>query len=346
MSGDSGAWVVDYLTGELYGHLVASDVFGVAYVIPINDIFQDIQRRLSLEGVKLPAGHDSLVGKANDVVKVPVRKKFLGYEDELEAPVGVLPKNAPLDAEKKATLTKMLGVHELLTNPRNSDSGPPKAKLQLELAREITRIRELEEQQTEWKREKDLMETRRAQTFLFGHTADVYSQLPPDFVGHTTHPVRSVAKYHGPTEPRQERGPGPSSTTPIQTDTQQVLDRLLLIFGYIGQAFQALQTMISNSSNPQNTFLVLMLAIFTITLIIIFVIYRIITTKLMFQGIIVVLAFLFAVTHSFSILKHAEIEKRKIEVEKEKVEVFGRECRRLIGQPLPVTMGRVEELTD
>jgi hypothetical protein len=76
-------------------------------------------------------------------------------------------------------------------------------------------------------------------------------------------------------------------------------------------------------------------------------IYRIITTKLMLLlGVLVVLAFLFAVTHIFSILKHAEIEKRKIEVEKEKVEVFGRECRRLIGQPLPVTMGRVEELTD
>jgi hypothetical protein len=90
-----------------------------------------------------------------------------------------------------------------------------------------------------------------------------------------------------------------------------------------------------------------MLAIFTIALIIIFMIYRIITTKLMLLlGVIVVLAFLFAVTHSFSILKHAEIEKGKIEVEREKVEVFGRECRRLIGQPLPVTMGRVEELTD
>jgi hypothetical protein len=83
MSGDSGAWVVDYLTGELYGHLIASDVFGVAYVIPINDIFQDIQLRLSLEGVELPAGHNSLAGEANDVVKIPVRKKFLGFEDEL-----------------------------------------------------------------------------------------------------------------------------------------------------------------------------------------------------------------------------------------------------------------------
>jgi hypothetical protein len=83
MSGDSGAWVVDYLTGELYGHLIASDVFGVAYVIPINDIFQDIQLRLSLEGVKLPASHQSLAGKAEDVIKVPVRKKILGYEYEL-----------------------------------------------------------------------------------------------------------------------------------------------------------------------------------------------------------------------------------------------------------------------
>ena len=54
--GDSGAWVVDDTTNEVYGHVVASDVFGVAYVVPINDIFEDIKRRLSLEVVGLPFG--------------------------------------------------------------------------------------------------------------------------------------------------------------------------------------------------------------------------------------------------------------------------------------------------
>jgi len=53
-AGDSGAWVVDHLSGELYGHLVASDAFGIGYVVPIQDVFQDIKLRLSLEAVKLP----------------------------------------------------------------------------------------------------------------------------------------------------------------------------------------------------------------------------------------------------------------------------------------------------
>lgn len=54
--GDSGAWVVDDTTNEVYGHIVASDVFGVAYVVPIEDIFEDIKLRLSLEVVDLPFG--------------------------------------------------------------------------------------------------------------------------------------------------------------------------------------------------------------------------------------------------------------------------------------------------
>jgi len=52
--GDSGAWVVDY-NGGLYGHVIASDVFGSSYVVPMADIFQDIKLRLSLENIKLPA---------------------------------------------------------------------------------------------------------------------------------------------------------------------------------------------------------------------------------------------------------------------------------------------------
>jgi hypothetical protein len=46
--------VVDNITNEVYGQVVASDVFGRAYVVPINDIFEDIKGRLSLETVGLP----------------------------------------------------------------------------------------------------------------------------------------------------------------------------------------------------------------------------------------------------------------------------------------------------
>jgi hypothetical protein len=58
-TGDSGAWVIDVLTNSLYGHVVASDVFGISYVVPIQDAFQDIKLRLSLEAIDLPS---NLVG--------------------------------------------------------------------------------------------------------------------------------------------------------------------------------------------------------------------------------------------------------------------------------------------
>jgi hypothetical protein len=59
-SGDSGAWVVDEDTNEAYGHVVASDVFGRGYVVPICDSFEDIKNRLSAELVSLPSKADVL----------------------------------------------------------------------------------------------------------------------------------------------------------------------------------------------------------------------------------------------------------------------------------------------
>jgi hypothetical protein len=52
--GDSGVWVFDEATHELYGHIVASDIFGRAYVIPFEDVFDDIRDSLGAEAVSLP----------------------------------------------------------------------------------------------------------------------------------------------------------------------------------------------------------------------------------------------------------------------------------------------------
>ena len=52
-AGDNGAWVIDPVTDELYSHVIASNVFGIAYIIPIEDIFKDIKYRLSLQAIKL-----------------------------------------------------------------------------------------------------------------------------------------------------------------------------------------------------------------------------------------------------------------------------------------------------
>ncbi|KAI0894143.1 hypothetical protein F4806DRAFT_132327 [Annulohypoxylon nitens] len=56
--GDSGSWVIDNCTYEVYGHLVASDVFGSGYVIPLKAIFADIKQRLRAELVALPTVAD------------------------------------------------------------------------------------------------------------------------------------------------------------------------------------------------------------------------------------------------------------------------------------------------
>ncbi|KAI0376510.1 hypothetical protein F5Y04DRAFT_266202 [Hypomontagnella monticulosa] len=52
--GDSGSWVVDALSFEVYGQLIASDVLGGGYVVSMLDIFDDIKSQLGVQSVGLP----------------------------------------------------------------------------------------------------------------------------------------------------------------------------------------------------------------------------------------------------------------------------------------------------
>ncbi|PNP51208.1 hypothetical protein THARTR1_08112 [Trichoderma harzianum] len=56
--GDSGSWVIDPLTYEVFGHVVATDVLGDAYVIPLQSIFEDIRTWHDAQSVNLPAAPD------------------------------------------------------------------------------------------------------------------------------------------------------------------------------------------------------------------------------------------------------------------------------------------------
>lgn len=56
--GDCGSWVVDDQTYEVYGHVVASDVLGEAYVVPLHATLQDIATRLAARSVSLPTEFD------------------------------------------------------------------------------------------------------------------------------------------------------------------------------------------------------------------------------------------------------------------------------------------------
>ena len=52
-SGDCGSWVVDPLTREVYGHVVASDTMGDSYVVPLNATLRDMEEKLGA-AVSLP----------------------------------------------------------------------------------------------------------------------------------------------------------------------------------------------------------------------------------------------------------------------------------------------------
>ncbi|KAH7319847.1 hypothetical protein B0I35DRAFT_460190 [Stachybotrys elegans] len=58
IAGDSGSWVVDDATGEVFGHVVSVDVFGEAQVMPIEATLSDIRTETGAQRVLLPTFGD------------------------------------------------------------------------------------------------------------------------------------------------------------------------------------------------------------------------------------------------------------------------------------------------
>ena len=56
--GDSGSWVVYNGSPLVFGHVVAIDVFGNIYVIPMVNTFDDIKRYIGAKAVELPIVKD------------------------------------------------------------------------------------------------------------------------------------------------------------------------------------------------------------------------------------------------------------------------------------------------
>jgi hypothetical protein len=56
--GDSGAWVVHAAASELYGHVVATDALGDAYVLPALATFENMRECLGAAAVTLPTTYD------------------------------------------------------------------------------------------------------------------------------------------------------------------------------------------------------------------------------------------------------------------------------------------------
>lgn len=77
--GDSGSWVVHNGSPLVFGHVVATDVFGDAYVIPMVDTFDDIKRCIGAKAVELPTAKDFKVQETNETPDIqPVIEKPAG----------------------------------------------------------------------------------------------------------------------------------------------------------------------------------------------------------------------------------------------------------------------------
>ena len=57
--GDCGSWVVDHETYEVYGYVVASDILGEVYVVPLHAALHDITDRLAAISASLPTGQET-----------------------------------------------------------------------------------------------------------------------------------------------------------------------------------------------------------------------------------------------------------------------------------------------
>jgi hypothetical protein len=64
--GDSGAWVVHSHSPEVYGHVVATDVFGYAYVIPMLDTFKNIKECMGAADVGLPCNDNMSINGTDE----------------------------------------------------------------------------------------------------------------------------------------------------------------------------------------------------------------------------------------------------------------------------------------
>lgn len=86
-AGDCGSWVVDQLTCEVYGHVVASDAMGDTYVVPLNATLQDMEKKLEA-AVFLPTEADihtwlAQHAKASaEPITVPTKKLVASHDSK------------------------------------------------------------------------------------------------------------------------------------------------------------------------------------------------------------------------------------------------------------------------
>lgn len=129
LEGDSGAWIVHAAASELYGHVVATNVFGEAYIMPAIATFENIRKCLGAASVTLPDDADLQAVPSTQVSSV------VNHSVESNAPPNVQ------QVEASVTLESTKRMHALLHRPKVWDprrwKGPPHDQSFLEIRRRV-----------------------------------------------------------------------------------------------------------------------------------------------------------------------------------------------------------------
>ena len=136
-SGDSGSWVVDATTGDVYGMIVAgSTLLREEYVIPAAEIGQDICSAMRADTVRLPSFHDVMTAHTEEQSTGPnlvLTDDSMDWEtDDSDEAVG----DQPLEADEEVRSCRKelhfelsLYSHALHCLPLSTYSGSSSQKL-------------------------------------------------------------------------------------------------------------------------------------------------------------------------------------------------------------------------
>ncbi|KAF5875895.1 uncharacterized protein Bfra_002291 [Botrytis fragariae] len=124
--GDSGAWIVDSSSFlRVYGHVVASDVLGRGYVVPIHDTLEDIKKglaRLFSKPFSVSLAYSINVLRPNDTgTKHPPKGPMKGVEDHGDADG----KHVPLPSRFSEADSKYSTMEPTPSPPRPGKSPRP-----------------------------------------------------------------------------------------------------------------------------------------------------------------------------------------------------------------------------
>lgn len=125
---------MDSASNQLYGHVVASDMFGVSYIVPACDIFRDIQLRLSSKAVTLPASIQKTPSLAEAVHMPPCNNTTSEYDDYPPSPRLMIATNVDVTNEAIALVQAKSNVVPERGVPLDHDAESTKSQVVVDRA--------------------------------------------------------------------------------------------------------------------------------------------------------------------------------------------------------------------